>query len=208
MKLEERIGGYFLPLEDNLMDFKSANALKSSVLLMFFVLFGLMIFTEITSVIVRGHPSALSLISKDGDFSKAVFLFSPSILLVIWLFLPPTQVTLDRLGGAVHYRQGKRRYDFPWGQISFKHQWIPTKTGGTTLFTLVALPPFPEELQRLIEKKARPAPGQAYTFQLGSFDVKGPEHGQAIHAFLDTWMRSREPAANLYQAMVQSRLST
>lgn len=203
-KKDARIGGYFLPLDDHHMNFESANALKSSVLLMFYLLFGSMVLAQIGWTI-KGNPSIFRMLSEGHGIPEAMVIFSPCILLVIWFFLPPTQVTLNRLGQRVHYRQGKRSYAFSWDQVSFTHQWIPTKTGGSTLFTLIALPPFPEALSRLVEKKARPAPGQTFTFQLGSFDVQGPEHGQAIFAFLDTWMRSREPAADIYHAHIQSR---
>jgi hypothetical protein len=211
MKKVPRIGGYFLPVDGKNLLFESANVLKSSIMMMFIVL---AVLTAISLVVVeieafvRGEPSLYFEVTKGEDRAAYLIFLFPFILPIIWLFLPPTKVVLDRSQGVVHHRQGKRKYDFPWNQIHFKHQWIPTKTGGSTLFTLIALPPFPEELNRLIEKKARPAPGQTYTFQLGSFDVKNPEHGQAIFAFLDAWMRSNEPAESLYESMVRSGFDT
>lgn len=204
MKRKARIGGYFLPIDDTSIAFESANGLKSSIMMMFYVLFGLEVLAEIVSIL-HGYPSMYHEITQGADRAPYLIFLVPFILPVIWFFLPPIKVTLNRVQGTAHFTQGKRKFEFPWSQINFNHQWFPTKTGGATLFTLISVPPYPDQLTRLIEKKGRVAPGQVFTFKLGSFDVKNQEHGQAIFDFLNAWMTSREPAEMLYDSIVRSK---
>lgn len=203
MKKNLSVGGYFVPIGVDILNFKSANGLKGTVLLLFYILLGCWGCVDIMNVF-DGDPIVFVTIYKDGFEPEYLFFFWIFILPVIWLFLPPIKVDLNRAQGKVHYRKGKLRFDFPWEQVTFNHQWIPTKTGGSTLFTLVVLPPYPDDLMRLVEKKAVVPPGQQFIFKLGSFDVKGPEHGQAIFGFLDAWMKSREPAKSLFSSKVES----
>lgn len=205
MKRRKTVGGYFVPTGQNTLIFESANNLRNLFFQLFLVMGSISILAEVTNILQGYEPIWRDIFRGKFSFAVVLLVF-PFFLPIVGLLLPKVHVRLDRLHGMVHHRQGRRQYAFPWNQITYTHKWFPTKVGGATLFTLNATPPFPDALERWIErKKQRPPPGQAYTFNLGSFDVKGPEHGQAIFAFLDAWMRSREPAGPLYQSMVLSR---
>jgi hypothetical protein len=198
--------GYFKELDDSRMAFKSANEFKSSMLLLGITFLGLITLAELQGIFIDGEAVILSVFEKSEHRATAFAMLSiPLFFFILWLIAPPIRVHFDRSTRAIHYKRGRDAFVIPWGQANVAHQWIPTKTGGSTLFTLLVTPPFPDILQRLVEKKQRPAPGEGYVFRLGSFDVQSPEHGQAIFQFLDTWMHSRDPAASLYDSMVRSR---
>lgn len=205
MKRKLSMGGYFFPTGQDKLVFQSANNLRNLFFQLFFVLGGCSILVEF-SMILRGWDPVWQDLAQGKELGSVALFLSPFVLPFIGLLFPKVHVEIDRVQGVVRHRQGARRYEFPWSQITYSHQWFPTKVGGATLFTLHADPPFPEALERWIEKKKRrPPPGQIYQFNLGSFDVKGPEHGQAIFVFLDAWMRSQDPAEALYKSLIYDR---
>lgn len=198
--------GYFKELDGSRLAFKSANEFKSSMLLLGITFLGLISLPDLRAIFTNGEGFILSVFEMSEKRVPVMVLLSiPLFFFTLWIFAPPVRVHFDRSTRGIHYQRGRDAFVIPWGQANFSHQWIPTKTGGSTLFTLLVTPPFPDILQRLVEKKQRPAPGEGYVFRLGSFDVQSPEHGQAIFQFLDAWMHSQEPAASLYGSMVRSR---
>lgn len=198
--------GYFKELDSERMSFKSGNDFKFSMFLLGITFLGLIILAEVRGILVDGEALILSIfVNPEHRTSAFVMILLPFLFFTLWFFAPTVRVHFDRSDRTIHYRRGHETFIFPWSQADFTHQWLPTKAGGSTLFTLIVRYPFPDAFRRWIEKKHGPVPQDLYTLNVGSFDVDSPEHGQAVFQYLDTWMNSREPSALLYDTMVKSR---
>lgn len=204
-----KLPGYFKNEGPDLIRFHSANALKSSFL-QGVIFFSILAFTmQAIEFISSRKIIPLYWIPSNGDDIIGLIMLRifPFLCFFLWLVTKPTQVFLDRAAGTASYKWYRTAFTLPWHQISFSHQYFPTKSGvgGSTLFTLVARAPFPEPLQRKIDKKKAKSGGREIIYKLGSFDVKNAEHGTFIFEFLDAWMHSDLPAEALFDAMVRSR---
>lgn len=208
LKSRQRIGGYFTLESKTRMRFHSANALKPSLLYLFLIVAVIDILANLNVYFTSDTFVETFLGRGEESLEYWIISLSPLIFLIAWLLAPSTSVHFDRASGQVHYRHGRIAFTLPWSQVTFNHQWFPTKVGGSTLFSLVVTPPYPPVLEKKVIEKVGPAFAEmGFVFRLGSFDVSGPEHGQAIFAFLDQWMRTQDPAEAVYVRLVGSRFT-